>query len=53
MDVYEGKRYDESLAIRDFVQHEDDLEVFYEGYTWNRISIKEFLFFEQGLYEFF
>nr|WP_040982634.1 aminoglycoside phosphotransferase APH(3') [Oceanobacillus jeddahense] len=46
-------RYDESLAIRKWIQHEALLNAFYEGYHRYRVSESEFRYFENGLYEFF
>jgi aminoglycoside phosphotransferase (APT) family kinase protein len=46
-------RYDESLAIRKFLKNEGFLNAFYEGYTRYRVSMEEFEYFEEGLYEFF
>lgn len=45
-------RYDESLAIRK-INEPGDLEAFYKGYTRYRVSREEFIYFDQGLYEFF
>lgn len=44
-------RYDVALAIRKF----NDLErqTFYEGYKRYRLTQKEAVYFEKGLYEFF
>ncbi|WP_276733790.1 aminoglycoside phosphotransferase family protein [Bacillus sp. (in: firmicutes)] len=46
-------RYDESLAIRNFVTNEAFLNAFYEGYCRYRVSKQEFEYFNGGLYEFF
>lgn len=46
-------RYDESLAIRSFILNQEYLQAFYEGYNRNRVSEKEFRYFDEGLYEFF
>lgn len=46
-------RYDESLAISRFLNNHEYLTAFYEGYTRNRVTKKEFKYFDEGLYEFF
>ncbi|MCM3123090.1 MULTISPECIES: aminoglycoside phosphotransferase family protein [unclassified Mesobacillus] len=46
-------RYDESLAIRKFRDKPEMLTSFYEGYTRYRVSDEEYLYFKEGLYEFF
>ncbi|MEH7333597.1 aminoglycoside phosphotransferase family protein [Neobacillus drentensis] len=46
-------RYDESLAISPFVDNPEYLHAFYEGYTRYKVSKEEFLYFNEGLYEFF
>ena len=46
-------RYDVSLAIRSFKQDFDDLQAFYKGYARETISEEEYMYFEEGLYEFF
>ncbi|MGG1679991.1 phosphotransferase family protein [Neobacillus sp. NRS-1170] len=46
-------RYDESLAISHFVDNPEYLHAFYEGYTRYKVSKEEFLYFNEGLYEFF
>jgi len=46
-------RYDEALAIRKLKKHPDLIDTFYEGYERNRMSDKEFVYFNDGLYEFF
>ncbi|WP_228550162.1 aminoglycoside phosphotransferase family protein [Salinibacillus xinjiangensis] len=46
-------RYDESLAIRSFVNDEEYKKAFYEGYKRYKVSKKEFHYFDEGLYEFF
>ncbi|WHX42476.1 aminoglycoside phosphotransferase family protein [Mesobacillus sp. AQ2] len=46
-------RYDESLAIRKFRDKPELLAPFYEGYTRYRVSDEEYLYFKEGLYEFF
>jgi aminoglycoside phosphotransferase (APT) family kinase protein len=46
-------RYDESLAIRKFMNNSEYVTAFYEGYTRYRVSEDEFLYFDEGLYEFF
>lgn len=46
-------RYDESLAIRDFINNPEYVTAFYEGYTHYRVTKQEFLYFDEGLYEFF
>ncbi|UII57622.1 phosphotransferase [Cytobacillus spongiae] len=46
-------RYDESLAIRKFMDNPEYLSAFYEGYTRYRVTKEEFLYFDEGLYEFF
>ncbi|MFD1739613.1 phosphotransferase [Bacillus salitolerans] len=46
-------RYDESLAIRKFVNDKEDMDAFYEGYTRYRVSKEELQYFDEGLYEFF
>ncbi len=46
-------RYDESLAIRNFVNSEEDKRAFYEGYKRYKLSKEEFKYFNEGLYEFF
>jgi aminoglycoside phosphotransferase (APT) family kinase protein len=46
-------RYDEALAIREFLDHPDYMEAFYQGYTRHRITKEEYEYFEEGLYMFF
>ncbi|SET74693.1 aminoglycoside 3'-phosphotransferase-2 [Salinibacillus kushneri] len=46
-------RYDESLAIRSFVNNEEYRRAFYDGYKRYKVSKEEFQYFDQGLYEFF
>jgi len=46
-------RYDESLAIRNIINEPELLEAFYEGYSRYRVTMKEFKYFAEGLYEFF
>ncbi|WP_342744280.1 phosphotransferase [Alkalihalobacterium alkalicellulosilyticum] len=46
-------RYDECLAIRSFVKDEEYKNAFYEGYKRYEVSIEEFKYFDEGLYEFF
>lgn len=46
-------RYDESLAIRRILNESELLEAFYEGYTRYRVTMEEFKYFDEGLYEFF
>lgn len=46
-------RYDLSLAISDFVDNTELLDAFYEGYRQYRVSLEEFHYFDEGLYEFF
>ena len=46
-------RYDESLAIRKFMNNPEFLTGFYEGYTRYRVTKEEFHYFDKGLYEFF
>nr|WP_207789232.1 phosphotransferase [Neobacillus terrae] len=46
-------RYDESLAIRNFVNNPEYIQAFYEGYKRYKVTHEEFQYFEQGLYEFF
>ena len=50
-------RYDVALAIRPkdgVFQNSEDVEYFYEGYGGNRITKKEFDYFQSGgLYDFF
>ena len=46
-------RYDEALAISKLKKHTDLIDAFYEGYERNRMSEKEFVYFNDGLYEFF
>lgn len=46
-------RYDIALAIGAFLKDADLLNVFYEGYGGERISMEEYAYFEGGLYEFF
>jgi aminoglycoside phosphotransferase (APT) family kinase protein len=46
-------RYDESLAIREFMNNTEYLSAFYEGYTRYRVTKEEFHYFDEGLYEFF
>ena len=46
-------RYDEALAVRKLKKHPKLIAAFYEGYQRNRISEKEFVYFNDGLYEFF
>ncbi|MEA3318654.1 MAG: aminoglycoside phosphotransferase family protein [Bacillota bacterium] len=46
-------RYDESLAIRNFMNNPEHLTAFYEGYTRYKVTKEEFQYFDEGLYEFF
>lgn len=46
-------RYDESLAIRSFVNNEEYKRAFYMGYKRYKVSTEEFQYFDEGLYEFF
>ncbi|WML48800.1 phosphotransferase [Neobacillus sp. PS3-34] len=46
-------RYDISLAIRSFVKNDEYKKSFYEGYQLYTVSIEEFQYFDEGLYEFF
>lgn len=46
-------RYDESLAIRNFVNNDVFKEAFYEGYKRYKVTKDEFKYFDEGLYEFF
>ncbi|OIU71662.1 phosphotransferase family protein [Rossellomorea aquimaris] len=46
-------RYDESLAIRKFMNNPEYVTAFYEGYTRYRVNMEEFHYFDEGLYEFF
>ena len=46
-------RYDESLAISRFVDHDELIQAFYEGYTRYKVTKEEFRYFDEGLYEFF
>ncbi|WP_175989503.1 phosphotransferase family protein [Bacillus sp. Marseille-Q1617] len=46
-------RYDESLAIRKFMNNPEYITAFYEGYTRYRVTKEEFQYFDEGLYEFF
>ncbi|MEZ2715009.1 phosphotransferase [Niallia circulans] len=46
-------RYDEALAIRSFVHNKKFKEAFYAGYKHYQITIDEFRYFDEGLYEFF
>ncbi|PFG12338.1 phosphotransferase family protein [Bacillus sp. es.036] len=46
-------RYDESLAIRKWINHQESIEAFYEGYRRYKVSKEEFAYFNEGLYEFF
>ncbi|MCA0993456.1 phosphotransferase family protein [Pseudalkalibacillus hwajinpoensis] len=46
-------RYDESLAIRKWLHHEEYIEAFYEGYRRYKVTKQEFEYFNEGLYEFF
>ena len=46
-------RYDESLAIRKWMNHQESLEAFYEGYRRYQVTKEEFAYFNEGLYEFF
>ncbi|OAT81900.1 amino acid transporter [Bacillus sp. MKU004] len=46
-------RYDESLAIRKFMNNAEYITAFYEGYTRYRVTKEEFQYFDEGLYEFF
>ncbi|MBT2759092.1 hypothetical protein J7E71_24780 [Mesobacillus foraminis] len=51
--AYGDPRYDEALAIRSFLRNEEYKNSFYEGYKYNRMSKEEFIYFNDGLYEFF
>ncbi|WP_400247471.1 phosphotransferase [Niallia sp. JL1B1071] len=46
-------RYDEALAIRSFVHDKKLKNAFYEGYKHYKITLDEFRYFDEGLYEFF
>lgn len=46
-------RYDESLAIGNFINNEEYKNAFYEGYKRYKVSKEEYQFFYDGLYEFF
>ncbi|MDP4552308.1 aminoglycoside phosphotransferase family protein [Alkalihalobacillus macyae] len=46
-------RYDESLAIRKWINNEEYITAFYEGYIRYRVTKQEFEYFKEGLYEFF
>lgn len=46
-------RYDEALAIRGFVHDKKLKEAFYAGYKHYKITMDEFRYFDEGLYEFF
>jgi aminoglycoside phosphotransferase (APT) family kinase protein len=46
-------RYDESLAIRKWINHKEYMEAFYEGYRRYKVTKEEFEYFNEGLYEFF
>lgn len=46
-------RYDEALAIRSFVHNKKFKEAFCAGYKHYQITIDEFRYFDEGLYEFF
>nr|WP_236691761.1 phosphotransferase [Niallia circulans] len=46
-------RYDEALAIRSFVHNNRFKEAFYAGYKHYQITMDEFRYFDEGLYEFF
>ncbi|MEL3971178.1 aminoglycoside phosphotransferase family protein [Rossellomorea oryzaecorticis] len=46
-------RYDESLAIRKFMNNTEYVTAFYDGYTRYKVTKKEFQYFDEGLYEFF
>ncbi|WP_166000923.1 aminoglycoside phosphotransferase family protein [Bacillus sp. Cs-700] len=46
-------RYDESLAIRKWMNHHESIEAFYEGYRRYKVTKEEFEYFNDGLYEFF
>jgi len=43
-------RYDESLAISNFIDNLDYLNAFYEGYKRYKVSREEFEYFDHGLY---
>ncbi|TCN26127.1 phosphotransferase [Mesobacillus foraminis] len=51
--AYGDPRYDEALAIRSFFRNEEYKNFFYEGYKYYRMSPEEFIYFNDGLYEFF
>ncbi|CAM5216245.1 Aminoglycoside 3'-phosphotransferase-2 OS=Ureibacillus acetophenoni OX=614649 GN=SAMN05877842_106128 PE=4 SV=1 [Ureibacillus acetophenoni] len=46
-------RYDVSLAIRKLRKDEEFIKAFYSGYTRYKVSIEEYEYFNEGLYEFF
>lgn len=46
-------RYDVSLAIRKLRNEEEFIKAFYSGYTRYKVSIEEYQYFNEGLYEFF
>lgn len=46
-------RYDESLALRSFINNEEYTKAFYEGYKRYSVSMEEFEYYDEGLYEFF
>lgn len=51
--TYGDPRYDVALGIRAFLSDHVLLDAFYLGYEAKRMSIEEFTYFEEGLYEFF
>lgn len=46
-------RYDEALAIRSFLLDKNYKNAFYGGYKHYKITMDEFRYFDEGLYEFF
>lgn len=45
-------RYDETLAVRKFLNHPEYLQSFYKGYTKHQVTPEEFKYFD-ALYDFF
>ncbi|WP_144510178.1 aminoglycoside phosphotransferase family protein [Bacillus sp. FJAT-22090] len=51
--TYGDPRYDIALATRSIRDNEEMLQAFYKGYVRQTISVEEFNYFDEGLYEFF
>lgn len=48
-----NRRYDIALAISPIIDDREALDAFYEGYLFERLTTREFDYYEHGLYTFF